>query len=261
MLRFDVNKSYLQKDFIVQWIRRYFNKTGASTAPAIVGISGGKDSAIVAALCVEALGKDRVIGIQMPNGIQEDIADVDRIIKLLDIQSYECNIEEAYDSILCIIEDSLGHKVSERTKINLAPRLRMSVLYAYAQTLNGRVANTCNLSEDIVGYSTLWGDSVGDFAPIAQLTVSEVIGVGRALGLPNDIIEKTPSDGLCGKTDEENLGVTYDDIDMWIMEFAKPTPMMHEIDALMENSRFKRQMITLPCPPDELMPRVDYRDF
>ena len=148
MLRFDINKSYLQKDYIVNWIRQYFKETAAKGQRAIVGISGGKDSAVVAALCVEALGKDRVIGIQMPNGVQSDIDDADKLIKFLDIKSYECNIEEAYDSIIYTIEDSIEKRASDRTKINLAPRLRMSVLYAYAQTLNGRVANTCNCSED-----------------------------------------------------------------------------------------------------------------
>ena len=261
MLNFDINRSYLQKDFIVTWIRQYFEETGASDKRAIVGISGGKDSAVVAALCVEALGKDRVIGIEMPNGNQADIDDADAVINHLGIESYECNIEDPFDSILYTIEDSIEKPTSERTKINLAPRLRMAVLYAYAQTLDGRVANTCNLSEDMVGYSTLWGDSVGDFAPIAQLTVSEVIGVGRALGLPKEILEKPPADGLCGKTDEENLGLTYDDIDTFVIEYSKPSPMANKIEELMINSQFKRKMIRLPCPPDELMPRVSPQDF
>ena len=206
------------KDLVVQWIRDWFEENGPG-CNAVLGVSGGKDSSVVAALCVEALGKDRVIGVTMPNGIQPDINDSFRLIQHLGIRSYNVNIGAAYEALMAEVKEQLGAQdteVSSQTIINMPPRLRMTALYAVSQSQNGRVANTCNLSEDWVGYSTRYGDAAGDFAPLGGLTVQEVIAVGLELGLPHDLVVKTPSDGLCGKTDEDNLGFTYAVLDKYI---------------------------------------------
>ena len=206
------------KDLAVQWIRDWFEENGPG-CNAVLGVSGGKDSSVVAALCAEALGKDRVIGVTMPNGVQPDINDSFRLIQHLGIRSYNVNIGAAYEALMTEVKEQLGvqgTEVSSQTVINMPPRLRMTALYAVSQSLNGRVANTCNLSEDWVGYSTRYGDAAGDFAPLGGLTVQEVIAVGLELGLPRDLVVKTPSDGLCGKTDEDNLGFTYAVLDKYI---------------------------------------------
>ena len=197
----------------IEWIREFFEENGKG-CNAVLGISGGKDSSVVAALLVEALGKDRVIGVLMPNGEQADIDMAKLLVNHLGIKYYVVNIKEAYDGIINAFPENL--ELSNQTKINLAPRIRMSTVYAVSQSVNGRVANTCNLSEDWVGYSTRYGDSVGDFSPCSHFTVQEVKEIGRILGLPEVLIEKAPSDGLCGKTDEDNLGFTYAVLDKYI---------------------------------------------
>ena len=197
----------------IEWIREFFEENGKG-CNAVLGISGGKDSSVVAALLVEALGKDRVIGVLMPNGEQADIDMAKLLVNHLGIKYYVVNIKEAYDGIINAFPENL--ELSNQTKINLAPRIRMSTVYAVSQSVNGRVAKTCNLSEDWVGYSTRYGDSVGDFSPCSHFTVQEVKEIGRILGLPEALIEKAPSDGLCGKTDEDNLGFTYAVLDKYI---------------------------------------------
>ena len=203
------------KDEIVQWIRDYFAENGPN-CDAVVGISGGKDSSIVAALCVEALGKDRVVGVLMPCGDQADIEDSKRLVNHLGIKSYIVNIQSPVDSILFRVKIKMN--VSEQTRVNLPARIRMTTLYAISQSLpnGGRVANTCNRSEDFVGYSTKFGDSAGDFSPLSNLLVHEVIQIGHELNIPADLVDKVPSDGLCGKTDEDNLGFTYAQLDSYI---------------------------------------------
>ncbi len=201
------------KNECVQWIRDFFEENGKG-CNAVIGISGGKDSSIAAALCAEALGKDRVIGVLMPQGVQHDIDKAYMLVKHLGIKHYEINIKNTVDSILAAFPDSLP--VSEQSRQNLPPRIRMSTLYAVSQSLNGRVVNTCNLSEDWVGYSTRYGDAAGDFSPMSNLTVTEVKEIGHLLGLPEELVEKVPIDGLCGKTDEENLGFTYAELDVYI---------------------------------------------
>ena len=203
------------KDACVQWIRDWFEENGKG-CNAVLGISGGKDSSVCAALCVEALGKDRVIGVTMPNGVQPDIDDSIKLINHLGIKRYNINIGAAFNALMAEVEDKLGHEASSQTRINMAPRLRMTALYAVSQSNNGRVVNTCNLSEDWVGYSTRYGDAAGDFSPLGGLTVQEVVAIGKELGLPIDLVEKTPSDGLCGKSDEDNLGFTYAVLDKYI---------------------------------------------
>ncbi len=230
------------KDRCVQWIRDWFEKNGAG-CNAVVGISGGKDSSVVAALCVEALGKDRVIGVLMPCGIQADIDMARKLVDFLQIKNYEVNIKDALDGVLNALPDI---EITTQSRTNLPPRIRMTVLYAVSQSVNGRVANTCNLSEDWVGYSTRYGDSVGDFSPLSRFTVAEVKQIGRELGLPEDLVEKVPIDGLCGKTDEDNLGFTYAVLDRYIREgICEDEAVKERIDRLHRNNLFKLEL--MPC--------------
>ncbi len=201
------------KNDCVEWIRNFFEENGKG-CNAVVGISGGKDSSIVAALCVEALGCDRVIGVLMPNGEQHDIDMAKLLVEHLKIKHYIINIKDAVDGII----KNVPFELSKQSVENLPPRIRMSTLYAVSQSNNGRVANTCNLSEDYVGYSTRYGDSVGDFSPCSNLTVAEMKEIGYLLKLPKELVDKVPIDGLCGKTDEENLGFTYAELDRYIRE-------------------------------------------
>lgn len=227
----------------ILWIRDFFEKNGQG-CKAIVGISGGKDSSVVAALLVEALGVDRVFGVLMPCGVQGDIDMARKLVHVLGIQSIEINIEAAVNGVLHEMDPKI--QISEQTKINLPPRIRMATLYAVSQSMNGRVANTCNLSEDWVGYATRYGDGAGDFSPLSNLTVTEVKAVGRELGLPEDLINKVPIDGLCGKTDEENLGFSYEELDRYIREGIEPEEeIKNKIDEMHKKNLFKLEL--MPC--------------
>lgn len=229
------------KNDCVKWIQDFFEKNG-SNCNAVVGISGGKDSSIVAALCVEALGKDRVIGVLMPCGEQHDIDMAYMLVEHLGIKHYIVNIEDAVKGVVNSLPQDL--EVSAQTITNIPPRVRMTTLYAVSQSCNGRVANTCNLSEDWVGYSTRYGDSVGDFSPVSHLTVTEVKEIGRLLGLPNELVDKTPIDGLCGKTDEENLGFSYAVLDKYIREgIIDDEKTKQLIDTKHKNNLFKLQLM------------------
>ena len=227
------------KNECVQWIRDFFEENGKG-CNAVVGISGGKDSSIVAALCVEALGKDRVIGVLMPNGEQADIEKAQLLVDTLGIKHYIINIKDAYEGVI----RQLPFEPTAQTVQNLPPRIRMATLYAVSQSHNGRVANTCNLSEDWVGYSTRYGDSVGDFSPCSFLTVDEMKQIGRLLGLPAELVDKAPSDGLCGKTDEDNLGFTYAALDRYIRTGEIDDPAIKEkIDYKHRINLFKLQLM------------------
>ena len=218
---------------------------------AVIGISGGKDSSVVAALCVEALGKDRVIGVLMPNGKQSDIEDSIDLVEHLGIPFTQVNIFDGYNGIIknfdnMYIQQPDGSRrgsfinISEQTKINLPPRIRMATLYAISQSVNGRVACTDNLSESYIGYSTRWGDNVGDFSPLVSLTSEEVVAIGDALGLPYDLVHKTPSDGLCGKTDEDNFGFTYEVLNKYIRTgICEDATVKAKIDYLHQKNLFK----------------------
>lgn len=239
------------KNDIVQWIRQWFEENGKG-CKAVVGLSGGKDSSVVAALCVEALGKERVLGVMMPNGEQFDIDVSHKLAEHLDIESIVINIKDAYAGV---VEELQKHfdSFEGQAKVNLPPRLRMAVLYAVSQSVNGRVANTCNLSEDWVGYATKFGDGAGDFSPLAKLTVQEVKAVGRALGLPDMFVEKVPIDGLCGLTDEDNLGFTYAVLDKYIREgICEDAETKAKIDRMHKANLFKLEpMPTFQYTPEQ----------
>lgn len=231
------------KDRIVAWIKDFFEANGKD-CKAVIGISGGTDSSVVAALCVEALGKDRVFGVLMPQNTQSDIGFAHDLCNYLGIKNCVVDIGSTVDNLLNVIWVRSGVEISEQTEINLPPRIRMATLYAVSQSMNGRVANTCNLSEDWVGYSTRYGDSVGDFSPLSNITKTEVKEIGKALGLPDELVYKVPSDGLCGKTDEDNLGFTYDVLDKYIRtgEIEDMNTKV-KIDSMHEKNLFKLQLM------------------
>lgn len=229
------------KEKCVAWIRDFFEKNGKG-CNCVIGISGGKDSSVAAALCVEALGKDRVIGVLMPNGEQNDIDVAERLVEFLGIAGITVNIGPVVCAVAQGLRPSLPEGISGQAAVNLPARIRMAVLYAVSQSKNGRVVNTCNLSEDWVGYSTRYGDSVGDFSPLSGLTVTEVKLLGKAAGLPDEFVEKVPSDGLCGKSDEENLGFSYDALDRYIRTGEiEDAAVREKIDRLHEKNLFKLQ--------------------
>lgn len=233
------------KNEIINWIKDWFENNGKG-CNAVVGISGGVDSSVVAALCAEALGKDRVIGVLMPDHIQCDIEYSHMLCNHLGIKNYTIDVGIAID---CLLNNAFYRmtdiEISEQTKINLPPRIRMSCLYMVSQSVNGRVANTCNMSETYVGYDTRYGDSVGDFSPLANITKTEVIALAEELGLPTELAHKIPQDGLTGKSDEESFGFTYSELDAYIRDGIEPEKSIkNKIDIMHENNLFKQ----LPMP-------------
>lgn len=224
---------------IINWIREYF-QNNPNAKGSIIGISGGKDSLVAAKLLVEALGKERVFGVLMPNGEQKDIQDSLRAVDLLGIHCKIVNIEKAYRGLLkAIAEDTL----SIDAKINIPPRLRMTTLYAIGTTMHYRVCGTGNKSEGFVGYTTKWGDNAFDFNPIADLTTEEVMAIGDSLGLPYDLVHKTPSDGLIGKSDEEKLGFSYKQINDYIEKGSSGDPEIDKkIKLKNEYNQHKREL-------------------
>lgn len=238
------------KDRLVDWIRDYFDHNGPGCT-AVVGISGGKDSSVTAALCVEALGKDRVLGVLMPDGIQSDIADAIALVEHLDIKHLVVNIRDTTKALTAAIEGAEGFDLvaagmSRDSSINMPARIRMTTLYAVGQSLpkGGRVANTCNRSEDYVGYSTKYGDAAGDFSPLQNILVEEVRQLGYELGLPDFLIDKTPSDGLSGQTDEDKLGFTYADLDHYILTGQCQDPTIKaKIDRMHAMNMHKLQLM------------------
>lgn len=237
------------KNRIVEWIADYFINNGSPETKAIVGISGGKDSSVAAALCVRALGKERVLGVLMPQGEQWDIAVSYQLCKTLDIPYIEINIKETVRTLQDEIIKT-GLKPNTVAIYNTPARIRMATLYAVSGIVGGRVANTSNLSEDWVGYATKFGDSAGDFSPLSSLTVTEVKAVGRELGLAPEFIDKIPIDGLCGQSDEENLGFSYAVLDKYIREgICEDKAVKEKIDRLHRLNLHKvKPMPAFSCP-------------
>ena len=242
---------------VINWIKDYYKDN--PDGKAIIGISGGKDSTIAAALCVEALGADRVIGVLMPQGIQRDISDSYEVVARLKLQYHVVNIGAACEELYHFLADAVFlsggmRAVKENTMIatNTPARLRMATLYAVAALYpNSRVVNTCNRSEDYVGYSTKYGDAAGDFSPLGNLTVREVLAIGDELGLPEHLVHKAPSDGMCGKTDEDNLGFTYDELDDYILSTGVvDVETVAKIERLHKATRHKYQPMPTFSPDD-----------
>ena len=232
------------KNDIVKWIRDWFEENGPG-CNGVVAVSGGKDSSVVAALLVEALGKDRVIGVMLPRGVQPDIDMSYLLVKHLGIKSYEINVGSTVSALMTELGSKLD--VAEQARVNTPPRIRMTTLYAVAACVGGRVVNTCNMSEDWVGYSTKFGDAAGDFSPLSELCVREVIAIGDELGLPYDLTHKTPIDGLCGKTDEDNLGFTYAELDSYIRhetDLADKPELKARIDGM--HARNLHKLLPMP---------------
>ena len=229
---------------VVEWVRDLFERTASPTTNAVIGISGGKDSSVAAAVCAKALGKDRVIGVLMPQGEQGDISYSHLLVDTLGIKSYTINIGDTVSTFMNELKKHL--EPTNQAIVNTPARIRMTTLYAVAVCHNGRVVNTCNLSEDWVGYSTKYGDAAGDFSPLSDLTVTEVLQVGEVLGLPGELVHKVPIDGLCGKTDEENLGFTYAMLDRYIRgedDLSSVPEIKEKIDRLHRANLHKLQLM------------------
>ncbi|MDD5808371.1 MAG: NAD(+) synthase [Oscillospiraceae bacterium] len=239
---------------LLDWMRAQMRSCGGRTA--VVGISGGKDSSVIAALCCAAYGKENVVGVLMPNGVQPDIDYSNGIVDFLGIRHYVFNIQGGTDGILDEMA-RVGIDASRQTKVNLPSRIRMATLYAIAQSVDGGIViNTSNLSEDWVGYCTIYGDSAGAFSPIGMYTTEEVIAIGYELGLPEHFLIKPPSDGLTGLTDEDNLGFTYHAVNEYVRRGVVEPAIKEQIDRRHALSRFKFQTLPLyqnglPIVPDE----------
>ena len=226
---------------LLDWMRAQMKSCGGKTA--VVGISGGKDSSVIAALCVAAYGRENVVGVLMPDGVQPDIDYSNGLVEVLGIRHYTFNIHAATAGVL----DEMAHvgiEASRQTTVNLPSRIRMATLYAIAQSVEGGIViNTSNLSEDWVGYCTIYGDSAGAFSPIGMYTTEEVIAIGAELGLPERFLIKPPSDGLTGLTDEDNLGFTYHAVNEYIRKGVCDPAVKEQIDRKHRISRFKFQTI------------------
>lgn len=246
---------------ICTWIKKYFVENGPNSK-AVIGISGGKDSTVAAMLLVKALGKDRVVGVMMPESVQKDIDDSRRVCNVLGIQSYEVDIGPACAALYRSIDEAydFDHTVTNVSAIttNTPCRIRMSTLYVIAALVGGRVVNTCNWSEDYVGYSTKYGDLAGDFAILSRYAVREVITMGCVLAkefdIPVELIVKTPSDGMCGKTDEDNFGFTYDTLDSLLLDSIVPEYEIYKnIIERHKRNIHKTNTIRLPAPHPLIM--------
>jgi len=230
------------KNEVVQWVRGYFEENGKG-CNAVIGISGGKDSSVTAAICVQALGAQRVYGVLMPQGQQHDIDYSRELVAHLGIKHFVINIKDSVDALLSSIKEG-GLSANRQALINIPARIRMTTLYAVSATLNGRVANTCNLSEDWIGYSTKYGDAAGDFSPLSQLTVTEVRLIGKELSLPSKIVDKVPEDGLSGLSDEENIGFSYEVLDRYIREgICEDAAIREKIDRLHDINLHKLKLM------------------
>lgn len=265
---FDVKKHSIG---VINFAKDWFNKNGDDKTIAIVGISGGKDSAVVCKILVEALGTDRVIGVLLPSGNQVDIEDSYKVVNHLKVKHLEINIKNTYDTLTNSISSAISSDMTcdldyknlkdfsltnlpnyNNYTTNTPARIRMTILYAIGSIIgNTRVANTCQLSEDITSYSTLWGDSVGDFSLLGLLTTTEVIAIGDYLGLPREITHKTPTDGMSLnsdgtlKTDESKLGFSYEEVNELIRKGIKG-PSYDSIMKKFNAGKFKMQIIRMP---------------
>lgn len=228
----------------IKWIKEFVKTTKAKGV--VVGNSGGKDSATVIAMATRALGKENVLTVAMPcNSIKEDLEDAKLVSDTFGVEFISVDLSNTYNELETTISDALEkNDLNEESKINMKPRIRMTTLYTIAQSLGYLVIGTGNLSERMVGYTTKWGDSASDFNPIANFTALEVLEIGKYLGVPDKIINKAPSDGLSGKSDEEKMNVTYKQIEEYI-ETGKTdsNDAMEIIKKMNEFSKHKRSLV------------------
>lgn len=247
----------IQIDAIVNWIKDYFIANGNPNTKAVIGISGGKDSTVAAALLVKALGPDRVIGVLMPEGSQKDIADSYEVCNYLGIKYYEINISTTMDALTEEIPQELFELRDDNDIYwtNTPARIRMTTLYAVAGLIGGRVCHTGNASEAEIGYTTKFGDLAGDFSLLQDFTVTEILEMGDALNLPFHLVHKAPSDGMSGKTDEEKIGLTYKIIDNYIRNREIPEKMedYEKLRALSDSARHKDRILRAIPSPYRLM--------
>ena len=238
------------KDDAIAFVKDYFEKNGNPETKAIIGISGGKDSSTVAALCCKALGRERVLGVLMPNGVQSDIDYSRKLCDFLGIKNITVNIQDGYNALSETIKSSLDlNDLSDQYRTNTPSRLRMTTLYGVAALVgNARISCNGNLSERLAGFFTLWGDGAGDFAPLAYLYVSEVIQLGSELGLPDELVHKAPSDGMCGMTDEDKLGFTYDELQKVAEGKAEDVSpeQVEKIQAKINSVCWKKELLNIP---------------
>lgn len=227
MEKYSFNVEQVTND-LIQWVQDWFAKNG-SNANAVVGMSGGKDSTVAAAVLCKALGSDRVIGVGMPDvDSGQGLNDADKICEYLNMKFINVSVSAACQGISKGLKDA-GVEMSKQSEQNVPPRIRMTVLYAIGQAMNGRVANTCNLSEDYIGYATKFGDGAGDFSVFANLTVTEVRAIGDYLGLPAEWVHKIPDDGLPhSSSDEKKIGFMYAELDKFIREGIVPEGHCHD---------------------------------
>lgn len=226
-----------------------------------LGVSGGKDSTVVAWLAAKIFGADSVYGVMMPSGVQIDIGDSQQVIHELKIKPITINIADAFNSIVeQIKEQNSGDEPTDTTVINIPPRLRMTAVYAVAQNVGAVVLNTSNLTEDILGYCTLWGDSVGSYAPLQNLTVTEVIQLGEWLGIPDNLIHKVPADGLQGSTDEDRLGLKYAEVDRYIRLNKGNDEFKAKVLNCYVKNKFKLNMINMRKPGFYDLPNYVHAD-
>lgn len=238
---------------ITNWIKDYFVNNGDPNTKAIIGISGGKDSTIAAALLVRALGPDRVVGVMMPNGKQADLDDAKKVCQILNIRQYIINIDLTCNELYRAIDESIGWDITvaddKTISTNTPARIRMAVLYAIAAMRHGRVCNTGNRSELYVGYTTKYGDLAGDFALLKEYTVSEVLKLGEALTeLPRELVFKTPSDGMSGLSDEDNLGFSYHQVDNLLLFGIVPEMEAFEKIKAAHRRNKHKECIRIPAP-------------
>lgn len=237
-----------QVKLIENFIKTYFADNGTPNTKAVIGISGGKDSTIAAALLVRALGADRVIGVMMPQHVQADIKDSYRVCEVLGINSYVINIGATCDKLNQGFIDGSDLQLTPQILTNTPARIRMATLYMVAAAVGGRVCNTGNASEAFIGYTTKYGDLAGDFALLRNLTVREIYAIGDYLELPMDLVHKHPADGMTGKTDEEQTGISYDAIDDFLLDGIMPSMEIWEKMSAAHERNTHKEVINLPAP-------------
>ena len=249
-----------QVKVIEDFIKNYFVENGSPNTKAVIGISGGKDSTIAAALLVRALGPGRVVGVLMPNGTQKDIEDAHEVCDILNIERYVFNIADAWNGISAGFLYDCKLKMNSQIETNTPARLRMTALYMIAAAVGGRVCNTGNASEAFIGYTTKYGDLAGDFALLRNLTVREIYAIGDYLELPMHLVHKSPADGMSGKTDEDNTGISYDAIDDYLLNGVIPETEIYQKMIAAHKRNIHKQVINLSAPQRTNYSLHRYRD-